>query len=65
MDHAAIYKGKLVLVSEGGSMTGLGIRGFRSAVKQIEASPRPLADSTKALLAVYREGIAIWESRKA
>ena len=64
MTKAQIYKGKLVVVSDGGSVTGLGISGFRSAIKQIEASPRPLADSAKSMLAVYRDGVAMWEARK-
>ena len=65
MAHSAIYKGKLVIVSDGGSVTGLGIRGFRTAVKQIEGSNRDLAESSKAMLAVYRDGIAMWDARTA
>lgn len=60
MAHAAIIRGKLVLVSDGGSITGLGIRGFRSAIKQIESSDRPLKDSTVEMLKVYKRGVSIW-----
>lgn len=63
MAHAAIIRGKLVLVSDGGSITGLGIRGFRAAIKQIEASCRPLKDSTAAMLEVYKRGVEIWDAQ--
>ena len=65
MTKAAIHRNKLVVVSDGGSVTVLGIRGFRAAVKQIEGSSRDLAESTKAMLKVYRDGIAMWDARKA
>jgi len=64
MAYAVIRKGKLTLVSDGGSVTGMGVRGFRAAIKQIEASQLPLSDNTKAMLAIYRDGVALWEARK-
>ena len=64
MTHAAIIKGRLVIVTDGGSIQALGIRGFRSGLAQIEASELALKPSTKAIADVYRSGIAIWESRK-
>lgn len=64
MAHAAIIRGKLVLVSEGGSVTGLGIRGFQSAIKQIEGSARDLKPSTAAMLEVYKSGVALWRIGK-
>lgn len=64
MTHAAIIRGKLVLVSDGGSVTGMGIRGFRAALKQIEESTAPIKPATAEMLKVYKRGVEIWESRK-
>jgi len=64
MTHAAIIRGKLAIVTDGGSIQLLGIDGFRSGLAQIEASKLDLKPSTKAMADVYRSGIAIWESGK-
>ncbi len=63
-ERATIIRGKLVIMTEGGSVMGLGIRGFRSGLRQIENSKRELRDSTKARAEVYRAGIAMLEARK-
>lgn len=55
---------KLVIMTNGGSVIGLGIIGFRSGLAQIEASNRELAASTIARRDVLRSGIEMWEARK-
>lgn len=61
--HSRIIRNRLCVVTEGGSIAGLGIRGFKSAIKQIEASQRELRDSTRANLKVLRAGVRLWDSR--
>lgn len=58
-----IQNGKLVLVSNGGSIELIGIRGVRASIRQIEASSGPLAETTKERLAVLRDAAAMWAAR--
>ncbi len=63
-ERATIIRGKLAIATNTGCVIGLGIRCFRSGLRQIENSKRELRDSTKARAEVYRAGIAMWEARK-
>ena len=62
-ERAAIIRNKLVIVTDNGCIIGLGIRGFRTGLKQIEDSKLPLKASTIARANVFRVGIAKWEAR--
>lgn len=62
-EHAAIIRNRLCIVTPGASVIGLGIRGFRAGVKQIESSDLELKPSTQERLAVLKDGIRIWENR--
>lgn len=60
-ERAIIKNGKLVIVNNACSRTIIGIRQARKDIEQIEASALPLNDSTKARLAVLKDGVALWE----
>jgi hypothetical protein len=61
--HAIIENGKLVLISNGGSRYIIGVQQARRDIRQIEASTRPLADSTAERLAVLKQGVTLWKAR--
>lgn len=64
-DKAIIVQGKLAIVTNGGSVSPLGVREFRKQIAQIEASPRDLTPATVARLQVLKEGVALWQARDA
>lgn len=59
-----IRAGRLCFISPGGSVLYLGIRATRESIRQIEASQLPLRPSTLERLAVFKSGVALWESRR-
>lgn len=61
--RAIIENNKLVLISNGGTRQLIGIRQARRDIKQIEASTKTLADSTRERLEVLKAGVALWEAR--
>jgi hypothetical protein len=62
-ERAIIERGKLVIVTGGGSRHLIGARQARKDIKRIEASSQPLAHSTRARLAVLKSGVALWDAR--
>jgi len=61
IERAIIENGKLVIINNAGSRYPIGVRQARKDIAQIEASKRPLKDSTKARLAVLKDGVAAWD----
>lgn len=63
-ERCIIENNKLVIFHNG-SRYAIGIRQARKDIAQIEASKRPLAESTKARLAVLKEGVNLWDAYTA
>lgn len=61
IERAIIENGKLVIINNAGSRYLIGIRQARKDIAQIEAAKLPLKDSTRARLAVLKDGVAAWE----
>jgi len=64
MEYPRIINGKLVLVSSGGSVTSLGINGFRRLITQIKSSPRQIKKSTRKRLHALEKGVAMWDRQQ-
>ena len=60
-EFCIIEHGKLVLINNGGSRYPIGAAQARRDIRQIEASRRSLAESTRRRLAVLKDGVAAWE----